>query len=62
VAIVDPALKDYAAAHTTAPRGSLAEVAAATRDTMPSPGMMSGRVDMAISICPRRSTVAPSPQ
>jgi len=45
VAIVDPALKDYAAAHTTAPRGSLAEVAAATRDTMPSPGMMSGRVE-----------------
>jgi caffeoyl-CoA O-methyltransferase len=45
VPIIDPALEDYAAAHTTAPPGALAEVAAATRHTMPSPGMMSGRVE-----------------
>lgn len=43
--IVDPQIEAYAAAHSTAPPEPLAAVAAATRETMPSPGMMSGRVE-----------------
>src|SRR5919201_3712096 len=39
---LDPQVVEYAENHTTQPDGLLAEVAAATRDTMPSPQMMSG--------------------
>jgi caffeoyl-CoA O-methyltransferase len=42
---VHPQIEAYAAAHTTAPAGALAAVAASTRETMPAPGMMSGRVE-----------------
>jgi caffeoyl-CoA O-methyltransferase len=45
VDIVDPRIEEYAAAHTTPPVGQLAAVAIATRETMPSPGMMSGHVE-----------------
>ena len=40
--VMDARLAEYAENHTTQPDGLLAEVAAATRDTMPSPQMMSG--------------------
>jgi predicted O-methyltransferase YrrM len=43
--IVDPRIEEYAAAHTTPPVGQLAAIAVATRETMPSPGMMSGLVE-----------------
>lgn len=43
--IVDPAIEDYAAAHTTPPPGALPEVAAATWETMPSPRMMTAPVE-----------------
>jgi caffeoyl-CoA O-methyltransferase len=39
---MDPQLADYAESHTTPPEGLLAEVAAATRETMPTPQMISG--------------------
>jgi caffeoyl-CoA O-methyltransferase len=42
---VDPQIEAYAAAHTTAPRGPLAAVAAATQESMPTPAMMSGLVE-----------------
>jgi caffeoyl-CoA O-methyltransferase len=39
---MDQRLAEYAENHTTPPRGLLAEVAAATRETTPNPQMMSG--------------------
>jgi caffeoyl-CoA O-methyltransferase len=43
--LVDPRIKAYAERHTTPLGGHLAEVAGATRERMPSPGMMSGLVE-----------------
>jgi caffeoyl-CoA O-methyltransferase len=42
---VHPQIEAYAAAHTTAPPARLAEVAAATQESMPTPQMMSGLVE-----------------
>src|ERR671936_1558360 len=39
---LDPQVVEYAEHHTTQPDGLLAEVAAATLETMPNPQMMSG--------------------
>lgn len=43
--VVDPAVEDYAAAHTTRANPLLAEVAAHTRDTQESHGMMVGLLE-----------------
>jgi caffeoyl-CoA O-methyltransferase len=43
--MLDPEIKAYAAAHTTAFDEQLAKVAASTRDVMPWPQMMSGLVE-----------------
>jgi caffeoyl-CoA O-methyltransferase len=43
--IVDPALDAYAAAHTTAPPAHLEALAGHTRETLDSPGMMTGRLE-----------------
>ena len=45
MAIVDPRIEAYAAGHTTPPPRPLAAVAATTRETMASPGKMSGPVE-----------------
>lgn len=42
---VDPKIEAYASEHTTPPPEPLAAVAAATQETMSSPGMMSGLVE-----------------
>jgi caffeoyl-CoA O-methyltransferase len=44
--LVDPRIKTYAVEHTTPLDDGLAVVAEATRAEMPSPGMMSGRVEV----------------
>jgi len=43
--IVDPALEAYATMHTTAPPAHLQELAAELEATLPSPGMMVGRLE-----------------
>ncbi len=43
--IVEPALEAYASTHTTAPPAHLQELAAELEATLPSPGMMVGRLE-----------------